>query len=53
MQDMKKELHGCTEDINDAAEERGKLQEQMKKKLIDAKAKVFNLVERFFNDFEK
>jgi hypothetical protein len=51
--DTIKELNCYTEEVKDHFQERAKEQDELKKKIYEARVKMVTLVERFFNDFEK
>ena len=53
MCDMLKELGGCSEDIRESKVLAGKDQQEVKRRMQEARGKMLGLVERFFLDFEK
>jgi hypothetical protein len=48
-----KELNNHTSDMKEHQQNKWKEQEELKKRIFEAKNKMMTVVERFFNDFEK
>ena len=50
---MVKELNSHSGDMKEHQQNKWKEQEELKKRIFEAKTKMLTVVERFFSDFEK
>ena len=48
---MVKELNSHASDMKEDQQNKWKEQEELKKRIVEAKTKMMTVVERFFNDF--